>query len=63
MREQDRSYVYVLDDGNKVSRKEIKLGNKFNGLRIIESGLTPQDRIVVTGLQKIYTTGRTGHGH
>lgn len=57
MREQDRSYVYVLDDGNKVSRKEIKLGNKFNGLRIIESGLTPQDRIVVTGLQKIYTTG------
>ncbi|MDX4956544.1 efflux RND transporter periplasmic adaptor subunit [Delftia acidovorans] len=57
MREQDRSYVYVLDNGNTVNRKEIKLGNKFNGLRIVEAGLDPQDRIVVTGLQKIYAAG------
>lgn len=54
MRDQDRAYVYVLGAGNKAERREVKLGKKVEGLRVIESGVTARDSIIVAGLQKIY---------
>ena len=55
--DQDRKYVYVVGEGSVAQRKDIVLGGTNDGLRIVKSGLTPQDRVVVGGLQLIYFPG------
>jgi len=55
--DQDRKYVYVVGPGNTAQRKDIVLGGMVAGLRIIKSGLSPQDRVIVGGLQMIYFPG------
>jgi multidrug efflux system membrane fusion protein len=55
--DQDRKYVYVVGPGNIAQRKDIVLSGMSDGLRVVKSGLTPQDRVVVGGLQLIYFPG------
>ena len=55
--DQDRKYVYVLGADNKAMRKNVVLGPISGGLRVIESGLDPDDKIIVAGLQKIFYPG------
>ena len=55
--DQDRKYVYVVDKDGKAQRKDIVLGRMVEGLRVVQSGLTHADRIVVVGLQKIFYPG------
>lgn len=50
--DQDKRFVLVVDDANKTSYREIKLGAMQDGLRVIESGLKAGERIVVNGLQR-----------
>jgi multidrug efflux system membrane fusion protein len=50
--DQDRKYVYAVDKDGKAQRKDIVLGGMVDGLRVVQSGLAPDDRIVVVGLQK-----------
>jgi len=57
MTDQDRKYVYVLGLENKAMRKDITLGGVIDGLRIVKSGLEPNDKIIVAGLQKILFPG------
>jgi len=52
--DQDRKYVYVLDEDNHAIRKDIKIGRKVDGLRIVSEGLTSDDKIIVYGIQKIF---------
>jgi multidrug efflux system membrane fusion protein len=54
--DQNRKYVYVVGPENKVIRKDVTAGKIVSGLRVIESGLGRNDRIVVGGLQKIYAS-------
>ncbi|WP_420236140.1 efflux RND transporter periplasmic adaptor subunit [Telmatobacter bradus] len=55
--DQDRKYVYVVGAGNVAQRKDISLGGMSDGLRIVKSGLSSQDRVIVGGLQLIYLPG------
>ena len=55
--DQDRKYVYVLGPDSTAQRKDIKPGRMSQGLRVIESGLAPGDKIIIGGLQKIYSSG------
>lgn len=55
--DQDRNYVYVVGADNKAIRKDVVLGRALNGLRVIESGLASGDKVVVSGLQRIYFSG------
>jgi len=55
--DQDRKYVYVVGAGNIAERKDIQMGRMNEGLRIVESGLTPGDKIIIGGLQRIYYPG------
>lgn len=57
MTDQDRKYVYVVGKDNKVQRKYIVPGRMAEGLRVIQSGLAPDDKIVVAGQQKIRFPG------
>ena len=55
--DQDRKYVYVLGPDNTAVRKDVELGRMIEGLRVVESGLEPTDRVIVHGVQKVFMPG------
>lgn len=55
--DQDRKYVYVVDNAGKAQRRDIQVGDLANGLRIVQSGLKPGDQVIVNGLQKVFMPG------
>ena len=57
--DQNKKFVYVVGDDNKVAYREIALGQSSDdGLRIVASGLKTDDKIVVSGLQRIMMPGQ-----
>ncbi len=56
--DQDRRYVYVLGEGNVAVRKDVTLGARVEGLRVVTSGLSPGDRVIVNGVRKIFFPGQ-----
>lgn len=55
--DQDRKYVYVLGEGDRAERRDIVPGRMADGLRVVQQGLTAQDRVIVHGVQKVYFPG------
>lgn len=51
--DQDRKFVYVIDDKGAVAYRAVKLGPKQDGLRIVLDGITKDDRVIVSGLQRV----------
>jgi multidrug efflux system membrane fusion protein len=51
--DQDLKYVYVVDNDNKVVRHAVKLGSLQDGLQVITEGLQPEERVIVSGLQRV----------
>ena len=51
--DQDKKFVFVVGDGNKIDYRPVHLGRSAEGKRIVESGLTSGERIVVNGLQRV----------
>lgn len=51
--DQDRKYVYVLNAADTVERRDVKLGRIVDGLRLIDTGLKPGDRVIINGTQKV----------
>ncbi len=54
-RDQAGTFVYVVDEGNKAARKNVKLGTKHEDMIVIESGLDPRDSVIVDGIQRVRT--------
>jgi membrane fusion protein, multidrug efflux system len=55
--DQDRKYVYVLSDDGRALRRDVRIGRRVAGLRVVESGLEPGDRVLVHGVQRIFFPG------
>jgi multidrug efflux system membrane fusion protein len=55
--DQAQKYVYVVGSGNVAQRKDVVTGGMVDGVRLIQSGLAPGDRVIVSGLQQIYVAG------
>ncbi len=55
--DQDRKYVYVLGPKNAATRKDVQLGRIVDGLRVVNSGLAPTDKVIVHGVQKVFFPG------
>ena len=55
--DQDSKYVYVVDDKGTAQRRDVQVGRMADGLRIIESGLVKNDRVIVSGVQKVFFPG------
>jgi RND family efflux transporter MFP subunit len=51
--DQDRRFVLVVGDGDKVEYRAITTGPIVDGLRVVRDGVKPGDRIVVNGLQRV----------
>jgi RND family efflux transporter MFP subunit len=46
-------YVLVVSAGNKVEYRPVQLGPVIDGLRVVQSGLTAGETVVVNGLQRV----------
>jgi RND family efflux transporter MFP subunit len=46
-------FVYVVDKQHKVQYRKVDTGALFHGMRVIDSGLQPNDLVVVNGLQHV----------
>ncbi|MEH6686837.1 MAG: efflux RND transporter periplasmic adaptor subunit [Halopseudomonas sabulinigri] len=55
--DQDRRYVYLLDEQNHATRHFVETGRRVDGLLVINKGLSGGERLVVNGLQKILFPG------
>jgi multidrug efflux system membrane fusion protein len=57
MTDQNRKYVYVIDDEGKAQRKDIVPGKLSDGLLVVQSGLDANDVVIVAGQLKIFAPG------
>ncbi|WGS52528.1 efflux RND transporter periplasmic adaptor subunit [Paraburkholderia sp. D15] len=51
--DQDKKFVLVVDQNNKVAYREISVGSMQGNLRVVKGGLQATDRIVVNGVQRV----------
>jgi RND family efflux transporter MFP subunit len=51
--DQDRKFVLVLKSDNTVDYRPVTTGRVVDGLRTIDSGLKPGERVVINGLMRI----------
>jgi RND family efflux transporter MFP subunit len=51
--DQDQSFVYVVDSKNIARLRHIKTGQLTEGLRVVKSGLQPDDVIIINGIIKV----------
>lgn len=53
MPDQGLKIVYVLNDKNEVEARQVTLGALHDGLQEVLDGLTPDDRVIITNLQRV----------
>ncbi|RZL01916.1 MAG: efflux RND transporter periplasmic adaptor subunit [Rubrivivax sp.] len=51
--DQNRKFVYVVNDKNTPEYRPVQLGTQVGALRVVTSGLKAGERIVVDGLQRV----------
>ena len=51
--DQDRKFVLVLKSDNTLDYRPVSLGRVDDGLRIVQSGLQPGERVVINGLMRV----------
>lgn len=49
----NNKFVLLVNDSNQLEYRAVELGERLDGLRIINKGLSALDRIVVNGLQRV----------
>ena len=53
MFEGEKRFVYAVGEGDVAERREIKTGAQIGDLQLVESGLSSDERVVVTGIHKV----------
>ena len=61
-RDQERKFVWTVNKDNKAEYRQVKVGALLGGLRVIESGIGPDDVVIVNGLQRV-SAGKTVAPH
>ncbi|EFL87497.1 efflux RND transporter periplasmic adaptor subunit [Ahrensia sp. R2A130] len=51
--DQNRKIVYVVNDKGVVESRAVQLGELFENLRVVRSGLTAEERVVVEGILRV----------
>ncbi len=51
--DQGQKFVYVVNDKGEVAYRAVKVGSLHQGRRVIESGLTGTEKVIVSGLQRV----------
>ncbi|MGB6240998.1 MAG: efflux RND transporter periplasmic adaptor subunit [Castellaniella sp.] len=51
--DQAKRFVMVVDEANKTAYREVTLGASRDGRRVVRTGLSAGDRVVVNGIQRV----------
>jgi RND family efflux transporter MFP subunit len=51
--DQSGRYVLVANKDNQLEQRKVVLGQQVGDLRVIDKGLTPDDRVVISGLMSV----------
>jgi RND family efflux transporter MFP subunit len=51
--DQGLQFVYVVNDKDVVVRHEVTVGQQHDGLQVIQKGLNANERVIVSGLQRV----------
>lgn len=51
--DQDRKFVYIVDETGTVKYRQIEIGQSVQGRRVVDSGLEPGDKVIAEGIIKI----------
>jgi multidrug efflux system membrane fusion protein len=51
--DQSQKYVFIVGAESKAEYRPVEIGPLVDGLRVVRSGITPQDWVVVAGLQRV----------
>jgi RND family efflux transporter MFP subunit len=51
--DQDQSFLYVVDSKNVARLRHITTGQLAEGLRVVKSGLQPEDVVIINGIIKV----------
>ena len=51
--DQDQNFVYVVDSKNIAQMRHVTIGQEADGLRVVKTGLQPDDVVVVNGILKV----------
>jgi RND family efflux transporter MFP subunit len=51
--DQDQSFIYVMDSQNIARLRHIATGQLAQGLRVVKSGLQPNDQVIINGILKV----------
>lgn len=55
--DQDRRYVYVLDENNRALPRHITTGRQVGDLLVVEKGLAQGELVIINGVQKVFGAG------
>jgi RND family efflux transporter MFP subunit len=56
--DQGQKFVYVINDEGEPAYRRVKVGRLHEGLRVITDGLQKNEKIVVSGLQRVHPGGK-----
>ncbi len=51
--DQDQNFVYVVDSKNIAQMRYVTIGQEADGLRVVKTGLQPDDVVVINGILKV----------
>ena len=51
--DQDRKFVFIVNDQNMTEYREVKIGESVNGKRVVLSGLKDRETVITEGLVRI----------
>ena len=51
--DQSGRYVFVANKDNELEQRKVVLGQQVGDLRVIDKGLKPDDRVVISGLMSV----------
>ncbi len=60
--DQSGRYILVVNSENVVEKRNIRLGQLMDGMRVIEEGVGSDDRVIVNGLQRARPGGKVDPG-
>jgi RND family efflux transporter MFP subunit len=51
--DQDRKYVFVVNDDQKVVYRSVTVGQEIGGMRVIKNGISLKDKVIISGMQRV----------
>jgi multidrug efflux system membrane fusion protein len=50
---QDKRFVYVVNNDDRVEYREVNLGRAIDSRRVVTSGVSQGERVIVNGIQRV----------